>query len=98
LGGWQYLFSGESRSGFAALAVRTKKLTLGKGEGMRTANVYRVVRSRQAGRNVILSILTLVVSAIFGGTTGEDWAKCSVEVKVSIERTGSYGIFAGLRP
>jgi hypothetical protein len=51
-----------------------------------------------ASNGTNINPLTLVVSAIFGGTTGEDWAKCSVEVKVSIERTGSYGIFAGLRP
>jgi hypothetical protein len=74
-----------------------KKRSLGREAGMREAGRKCPAGSRQANRKVYLAALILVLCASIGGVTLRDWAQSSVEVKVSIERTGPHGTFAGNR-
>jgi hypothetical protein len=52
---------------------------------------------RWGSRKVLLAALTLVLSAWASRESRELGAQCSVEAKVSIERIGPKGTFAGGR-
>ena len=65
---------------------------------MREVKSKGAARCLWGNRRVFLSALTLVLSVVVSGGTREHRAQCSFEAKVSIERTGPHGTFAGLRP
>jgi hypothetical protein len=65
---------------------------------MRKAQLKGAADCLGSNRKILLSALTLVLSVVVGGATREHRAQCSVEAKVSIERTGPSGTFAGHRP
>ena len=65
---------------------------------MREVKSKGAARCLWGNRKVFLSALTLMLCAIVSGATREHRARCSFEAKVSIERIGPHGTFAGHRP
>jgi hypothetical protein len=65
---------------------------------MNDAKVQHAARCQGINRKMILAALTFVLSAVVGGVTRDHRARCSFEAKVSIERIGPSGTFAGHRP
>jgi hypothetical protein len=65
---------------------------------MRIAEQNVLPGPRRVNLRIHLSALTLVLSAFVSGAIRHQGARCSVEAKVSIERTGTLVTFAGHRP
>jgi hypothetical protein len=65
---------------------------------MRNAQAQHATSGPGSKYKDLIVALTLMLCAIVTGATREHRAQCSVEAKVSIERIGPHGTFAGHRP